>query len=197
MGSQKMMRAFVMRRIGEVAMMDKPVPRPGPNEALIRTTAALICTSDTHTVGGGIGPRDNLTLGHEAVGVIEELGSAVEGFTIGRRVVVNAVTPDWYCPNCQRGYPSQCGGMLGGWRSANTRDGSMAEYFIVNDARGNLAPIPDDLSDEQAAYCCDMLSTGFAGAENAAIPIGGTVAIFAQGPVGLMATVGEIGRAHV
>ena len=190
MGSQKMMRAFVMRRIGEVAMMDKPVPRPGPNEALIRTTAALICTSDTHTVGGGIGPRDNLTLGHEAVGVIEELGSAVEGFTIGRRVVVNAVTPDWYCPNCQRGYPSQCGGMLGGWRSANTRDGSMAEYFIVNDARGNLAPIPDDLSDEQAAYCCDMLSTGFAGAENAAIPIGGTVAIFAQGPVGLMATVG-------
>lgn len=190
MSDRKTMRAFVMRKIGEVGMMEKPVPEPGPNEALIRTTAALICTSDTHTVGGGIGERENLTLGHEAVGVIEKLGSAVQGFRRGQRVAVNAVTPDWYCPSCQRGFPSQCGGMLGGWRAANTRDGSMAEFFIVNDARGNLAPIPDDLSDEQAAYCCDMLSTGFAGAENAQIPIGGSVAVFAQGPVGLMATVG-------
>lgn len=190
MSDRKTMRAFVMRKIGEVGMMEKAVPEPGPNEALIRTTAALICTSDTHTVGGGIGERENLTLGHEAVGVIEKLGSAVQGFRQGQRVAVNAITPDWYCPSCQRGFPSQCGGMLGGWRAANIRDGSMAQFFIVNDARGNLAPIPDDLSDEQAAYCCDMLSTGFAGAENAQIPIGGSVAVFAQGPVGLMATVG-------
>ncbi len=188
--NQTTMRAFVMRKIGQVGLMDKPVPEPGPNEAVIRTTAALVCTSDTHTVGGGIGERENLTLGHEAVGVVHKLGSAVSGFKPGQRVAVNAITPDWFCPNCQRGYPSQCGGMLGGWRAANVRDGSMAEYFVVNDAMGNLAPIPDDLSDEQAAYCCDMLSTGFVGAEHAAIPIGGSVAIFAQGPVGLMATAG-------
>jgi threonine dehydrogenase-like Zn-dependent dehydrogenase len=80
--------------------------------------------------------------------------------------------------------------MLGGWKFANVKDGTFAEYFHVNAAEANLAPIPDGLSDEQACYCCDMLSTGFVGAEHADIPIGGTVAIFAQGPVGLMATVG-------
>jgi threonine dehydrogenase-like Zn-dependent dehydrogenase len=187
------MRAFVMHEIGKVGIIDKPIPRPGPNDAIIRTTAALICTSDTHTVGGAIGPRKDLTLGHEAVGVIHELGEAVAAtgkFTIGQRVAVNAITPCYACDNCQRGYPSQCGGMLGGWKFANVKDGNMAEYFHVNNAVANLAPIPDDLTDEQAAYCCDMLSTGFIAAEFGNIPIGGSVAVFGEGPIGMMATVG-------
>lgn len=187
------MKCFVMRGIGKVAVMEKPVPRPGPFDAIVRTTAALICTSDTHTVAGAIGDRHDLTLGHEAVGVIHELGAAVAEagrFRIGQRVAVNAITPCYACDNCQRGYSSQCGGMLGGWKFANVKDGNMAEFFHVNNALANLAPIPDGLTDEQAAYCCDMLSTGFIGAEFANIPIGGSVAIFAQGPVGLMATVG-------
>src|SRR5208282_2708037 len=183
------MKAFIMRRIGEVGIMEKPIPEPGPNDAVIKTTAALICTSDAHTVGGAIGERTNITLGHEAVGVIYKLGSSVQGFKIGDRVAVNAITPCWHCENCLRGYPSQCGQMLGGWKFANVKDGNMAEYFHVNDAMANLAPIPPDLKDEQAVYCCDMLSTGFAGAEHAAIPLGGTVAVFGLGPVGLMATV--------
>ncbi len=78
----------------------------------------------------------------------------------------------------------------GGWKFANKVDGVFAEFFLVNQANANLAPIPDDLPDEKAVYACDMMSTGFAGAENANIPIGGTVAVFAQGPVGLMATAG-------
>lgn len=187
------MKAFVMHGIGEVGIMDKPIPRPGPADAIIRTTAALICTSDTHTVAGAIGPRKDLTLGHEAVGVIHELGEVVKDsglFKIGQRVVVNAITPCYVCDNCQRGYPSQCGGMLGGWKFANVKDGSMAEYFHVNNAIANLAPIPDELTDEQAAYCCDMLSTGFVAAEFGNIPIGGTVAVFGEGPIGMMATVG-------
>ena len=184
------MQAFVMSRIGEVRMMEKPIPVAGPNDAIVRTTAALVCTSDTHTVAGAIGERTDLTLGHEAVGVIAELGRAVRGFRIGQRVAVNAITPCWRCANCQAGNPSQCGGLLGGWKFANLKDGTLAEYFHVNDAEANLAPIPDEVSDEQAVYCCDMLSTGFAAAENAHIPIGGTVAIFGQGPVGLMATRG-------
>lgn len=187
------MKAFVMHGIGEVGMIDKPIPHAGPNDAIIRTTAALICTSDTHTVAGAIGPRKDLTLGHEAVGVVHELGAAVAAsgmFKVGQRVAVNAITPCYACDNCQRGYPSQCGGMLGGWKFANMKDGSMAEYFHVNDAIANLAPIPDELTDEQAAYCCDMLSTGFIAAEYGNIPIGGSVAVFAQGPIGLMATVG-------
>lgn len=189
----QLMKCFVMRGIGKVAVMDKPVPRPGPNDAIIRTTAALICTSDTHTVAGAIGDRHDLTLGHESVGVIHELGEAAAAsglFRLGQRVAVNAITPCYCCDNCQRGYPSQCGGMLGGWKFANIKDGAMAEYFHVNNAIANLAPIPDELTDEQAAYCCDMLSTGFVAAEYGNIPIGGSVAVFAQGPVGLMATVG-------
>src|SRR5580658_7716337 len=84
--TQKMMKAFVMHHIGEVGMMQKPVPEPGPNDAIVKTTVALVCTSDTHTAGGAIGERTDLTLGHEAVGVIYKLGSAVQGFKIGDRV---------------------------------------------------------------------------------------------------------------
>jgi threonine dehydrogenase-like Zn-dependent dehydrogenase len=184
------MMAFVMKRVGEVGVAEKPVPDPGPNDAVVKTTTAMICTSDTHTVAGAIGERAGLTLGHEAVGVVAKLGSAVKGFREGDRVAVNAITPCFHCENCQRGYPSQCGELLGGWKFANVKDGSLAEYFHVNDAMANLAPIPDRLTDEQAAYCTDMMSTGFMAAEHANIPLGGTVAVFAQGPVGLMATVG-------
>jgi threonine dehydrogenase-like Zn-dependent dehydrogenase len=124
------------------------------------------------------------------VGVVHRLGSAVRGVREGDRVAVNAITPCYRCANCLRGFPSQCGEMLGGWKFANIKDGVFAEYFQVNDAEANLASIPQGVPDEAAVYTTDMMSTGFAGAENAAIPIGGAVAIFAQGPVGLMATVG-------
>jgi isopropanol dehydrogenase (NADP+) len=184
------MKAFVMERIGHFGFMDKPIPRPGPNDAVIKTTRALICTSDLHTLGGGIGPRQNLTLGHEAVGVVHEVGSEVTDFKPGDRVVVGAITPDWGHPAAQDGYASQSGAPLGGWKFSNTKDGIFAEYFHVNEANANMAEIPDSVSDDMAVYCCDMLSTGFMGAENGHIPIGGTVAVMAQGPVGLMSTAG-------
>jgi len=84
----------------------------------------------------------------------------------------------------------QSGGPLGGWKFSNTEDGVFAEYFHANEADANMARIPDEVSDAMAVYCADMLSTGFMAAENANIPLGGTVCVFAQGPVGLMATVG-------
>ncbi len=184
------MKAFVMHEIGSTGFMDKPVPRPGPNDAVVRATKALICTSDSHTVHGGIGPRENLTLGHEAVGVVEEVGSEVKTLKPGDRVLSGAITPDWGDPAAQAGYASQSGGPLGGWKFSNTKDGVFAEYFHVNDADANLAKIPDAVPDDVAVYCADMLSTGFVGAEKGDIPIGGTVAIFALGPVGLMAAAG-------
>ncbi|WP_316528812.1 NAD(P)-dependent alcohol dehydrogenase [Kitasatospora brasiliensis] len=184
------MKAFVMKEIGRVGFLEKPVPRPGPNDAVVRTTRALICTSDSHTVQGGIGPRENLTLGHEAVGVVHEVGGEVKDFKPGDRVLVGAITPDWGDLNSQNGHPSQSGGALGGFQFANLKDGVFAEYFHVNDADANLAKIPESISDADAVYCADMLSTGFMGAEHGAIPIGGTVAVVAQGPVGLMATAG-------
>lgn len=183
-----------MKQIGSVGFTDKPVPQPGPNDAIVRTTRALICTSDSHTVAGGIGPRENLTLGHEAVGVVHEVGSAVQVFRPGDRVVVGAITPDWKDPASQDGHSSQSGGPLGGWKFSNTKDGVFAEYFHVNEADANMARIPDEVPDEMAVYCSDMLSTGFMGAENGNIPIGGTVAVLALGPVGLMATAGALLR---
>ena len=185
----RVMKVFVMRGIDKVGIMEKPIPEPGPNDAIVRTTSALICTSDVHIVRGAIGERCDLTLGHEAVGVIDSLGAAVQGFKEGDRVAVNAITPCYQCEDCLRGYSSQCTEMLGGWKFANLKDGNLAEYFHVNNAMANLAPIPDSLSDEQALYTTDMMSTGFMSAEHANIPIG-SVAVFAQGPVGLMATVG-------
>ena len=184
------MKAFVMKGIGQVGFADKPIPTPGPNDAIIKATRALICTSDAHTVHGAIGPRENLTLGHEAVGVVHEVGSTVTHFKRGDRVVVGAITPDWGDPASQAGYSSQSGAALGGWKFANIKDGTFAEYFHVNDADANMALIPSGISDDAAVYCCDMMSTGFKAAENGAIPIGGTVAVFALGSVGLMSIAG-------
>jgi threonine dehydrogenase-like Zn-dependent dehydrogenase len=184
------MRAFVIAGIGETALAEKPIPIPGPDEAVVRTTAALICTSDVHTVRGAIPVPAGRTLGHESVGVIASLGSAVDGFEIGERVAVGAVTPCFRCDYCQRGFTSQCHGMLGGYNYTARMDGNMAEYFIVPAAAANLTRIPDAIPDEKAVYVCDMLSTGFVGVENAELELGETVAVFAQGPVGLASTIG-------
>jgi len=184
------MKAFCMLGLERTGFLDKPIPSPGPNDAVIKTTHALICTSDSHTVRGAIGPREGLTLGHEAVGIVHAIGSEVKRFKPGDRVVVGAITPDWGSKEAQNGYPSQSGGALCGWKFANVKDGVFAEYFHVNEADANMALIPASVPSEKAVYCADMLSTGFVAAEHGEIPIGGSVAVFAQGPVGLMATVG-------
>ena len=184
------MKTFVMNGIDHVGFMDKPIPKPGPNDAIVKTTVALICTSDSHTVHGAIGPRENLTLGHEAVGIVHEVGPQVRRIKPGDRVVSGAITPDWGDPYSQAGHSSQSGGALGGWKFANIKDGVFAEYFHVNDADANLAVIPASVSSDSAVYCADMLSTGLVGAEAANIPMGGSVAVFALGPVGLMAVAG-------
>ncbi len=184
------MRAFVIAGVGRTAVVEKPIPVPGPDEAVVRTTAALICTSDVHTVRGAIPVPAGRTLGHESVGVVHSLGSAVQGFEIGERVAVGAITPCFRCDYCQRGFTSQCRGMLGGYKYTTQIDGNMAEYFVVPAAEANLTRIPASIPDEKAVYVCDMLSTGFVGVEHAYLQLGETVAIFAQGPVGLAATIG-------
>lgn len=185
------MRGLAFLGDGEVGLVDRAIPAAGPGEAVVRTTASLICTSDVHTVAGLLPVPAGRMLGHESVGVVHEIGAGVTTARVGDRVAVNAVTPDGTCDACQRGFTSQCGGPLGGYRYTAQKDGNLAEYFHVNDADYNLAPIPEGLADEVAVYACDMLSTGFVGAENAHIPLGGTVAVFAQGAVGLSATIGS------
>jgi threonine dehydrogenase-like Zn-dependent dehydrogenase len=184
------MKAFVMERIGEVGFAEKDIPEPGRDGAVVRATKAAVCTSDVHTAHGGVGERENLTLGHEAVGIVHEVGPEVEDFSPGDRVAVAAVTPEWGSLPARDGYPSQTGGPLQGWKLSNVKDGTFAEYFHVNEADANLAQIPDGVTDEEAVYVADMINTGFEATEKADVPMGGTVAVFGQGPVGLMATKG-------
>jgi alcohol dehydrogenase len=185
------MRAAVFERAGRIVLREKPVPQVGPTDALVRVTTTTICGTDVHILKGEYPVTPGLTIGHEPVGVIEKLGSAVVGYATGQRVIAGAITPCGQCYPCLDGHQSQCGGKaMGGWRFGNTIDGCQADYVLVPNASANLAPIPDDLTDEQVLMCPDIMSTGFGGAESGGIRIGDTVAVFAQGPIGLCATAG-------
>ena len=124
------------------------------------------------------------------MGIIHELGIGVTGYEVGDRVLVGAITPCGQCLDCLRGNLAQCGGPIGSWRFGNTIDGAQAEYLLVPSAQANLAKIPDDLSDEQVVLLADTASTGISAAESADLQIGDSVAVFAQGPIGLCATAG-------
>ncbi|AEF93270.1 Alcohol dehydrogenase zinc-binding domain protein [Desulfotomaculum nigrificans CO-1-SRB] len=185
------MKGFAMIQIGKAGWIEKEKPVAGPYDAICRPLALAPCTSDIHTVfEGAIGERYNMILGHEAVGEVVEVGSEVRDFKVGDRVVVPAITPDWHTREIQEGYHQHSGGMLAGWKFSNIKDGSMAEYFHVNDADMNLALLPDGIPLETAAMIPDMMTTGFHGAENGDIQFGDTVAVLGIGPVGLMAVAG-------
>ncbi len=192
-----MMKAAVFVEPGRIVIDDKPVPDVGPLDALMRVTTTTICGTDVHILKGEYPVAKGLTIGHEPVGVIEKLGSAVKGYREGQRVIAGAITPSGWSNACLCGFCSQDGAgtahgwkPIGGWKFGNTIDGCQAEYVLVPDAMANLAPVPDGLSDEQVLMCPDIMSTGFGGAERAGIRIGDTVAVFAQGPIGLCATAG-------
>ncbi|HEU0251464.1 MAG TPA: NAD(P)-dependent alcohol dehydrogenase [Pyrinomonadaceae bacterium] len=191
----KKMKANVFHGKNNIRIEEVERPRPGPAEAVIRVTLTTICGTDLHIVRGEYPVTPGLIIGHEPVGVIEELGEAVTGYQIGDRVLVGAITPCGQCRACLSGHSSQCGHgegyeALGGWRFGNTINGAQAEYLRVPYAQANLAKIPDELTDEQVVLLADIASTGFSGAESARIRIGDSVVVFAQGPIGLCATAG-------
>lgn len=200
----KMMKAAIFIEPGRIELTDKPIPDVGPNDALVRITTTTICGTDIHILKGEYPVARGLTVGHEPVGVIEKLGSAVQGYQEGQRVIAGAICPNFNSYAAQDGVASQDGSYLtadgrwgchgykatAGWRFGNLIDGTQAEYVLVPDAQANLAPIPNGLTDEQVLMCPDIMSTGFKGAENANIRIGDTVVIFAQSPIGLCATAG-------
>ena len=191
------MKAAIFVEPGRIVLDDKPVPEIGPLDALIKITTTTICGTDIHILKGDYPVARGLTIGHEPVGVIHQLGSMVEGYAEGQRVIAGAITPSGWSHACLCGCASQDGAgtahgwkAMGGWRFGNTIDGCQAEYVRVPDAMTNLAAVPDELTDEQVLMCPDIMSTGFGGAERARIRIGDTVAVFAQGPIGLCATAG-------
>ena len=189
------MRAYVFSGINDARIEAVTRPHAGVGEAVIRVTLTTICGTDLHIVRGEYPVKPGLIIGHEPVGIIEELGPGVTGYELGDRVLVGAVTPCGQCRACLSGNHAQCGHGLGyepigGWRFGNTINGAQAEYLLVPHAQANLAKIPHDLTDEQVVLLADIASTGFSGAESGGVRIGDTVAVFAQGPIGLCATAG-------
>jgi threonine dehydrogenase-like Zn-dependent dehydrogenase len=189
------MRANVFHGVNDIRVEKVPRPRPAAGEAVIRVTLTTICGTDLHILRGEYPVRPGLIIGHEPVGVIDELGEGVSGYKIGDRVLVGAITPCGQCRGCLSGHLSQCGHgegyeAIGGWRFGNTMNGAQAEYLLVPYAQANLAKIPDELTDEQVVLLSDIASTGFGGAESGGIRIGDSVVVFAQGPIGLCATAG-------
>jgi threonine dehydrogenase-like Zn-dependent dehydrogenase len=180
-----MMKAAVFLEKGKIALREKPIPDVGPLDALVRI------------MKGEYPVEKGLTVGHEPVGVIEKLGSAVAGCEEGQRVIAGAIAPSGHSYACLCGCGSQDGPETrhgfkasGGWKFGNTIDGCQAEYVLVKDAIANLSPIPDGLTDEQVLMCPDIMSTGFSGAERGGVRIGDIVAVFALGPIGLCAVAG-------
>ena len=189
------MRAAVFHGVNDIRVEDVPRPHAGPGEAVIRVTMTTICGTDLHIVRGEYAVKPGLIVGHEPVGVIDELGIGVTGYALGDRVIVGAITPCGQCNACLSGKLSQCGHgsgyeAIGGWRFGNTINGAQAEYLLVPNAQANLAKIPDGVTDEQVVLLTDIASTGIGGAESAGIRIGDAVAVFAQGPIGLCAALG-------
>jgi threonine dehydrogenase-like Zn-dependent dehydrogenase len=189
------MRATVFHGPNDIGVQEVERPRAGVGEAVIRITLTTICGTDVHILRGEYPVRSGLVIGHEPVGVIDELGPGVAGYAIGDRVLVGAITPCGQCRACLSGNLSQCGHgdgyeAIGGWRFGNTINGAQAEYLLVPAAQANLAKIPAGVRDDQVVLCADIASTGFSGAESAGIKTGDAVVVLAQGPIGLCATAG-------
>src|ERR1700675_2525233 len=189
------MRATVFHGANDIRVQEAPRPHAAAGEAVIRVTTTTICGTDIHILKGEYPVRPGLIIGHEPVGVIEELGAGVTDYEIGQRVLVGAITPCGQCRACLSGNLSQCGHgggyeAIGGWRFGNAINGAQAEYLLVPNAQANLAKIPNELADEQVVLLADIASTGFCGAESGDIRMGDTVVVFAQGPIGLCSTAG-------
>jgi alcohol dehydrogenase len=189
------MKAAIFHAAGDLRLEEAPKPQAGVGEAVIRITLTTICGTDLHILRGEYPVRSGLIIGHEPVGVIEELGAGITGYNLGDRVLVGAITPCGQCRACLSGQLSQCGRdhgyeAIGGWRFGNTINGAQAEYLLVPTAQANLAKIPEELTDEQVVLLADIASTGFSGAEAAEVKLGDSVVILAQGPIGLCATAG-------
>lgn len=191
-----LMKAAVFRGVNDLRLESVPVPKAGPGEAIVRITMTTICGTDVHILKGEWPVEPGRVLGHEPVGVIHELGPGVEGYEIGDRVLVGAITPCGTCYYCLHGQSAQCAGVHnhwvpgGGWRLGNSIDGVQAEFYRVPYAQANLTKIPDDLTDEQVVLLADIASTGISASEKANVTIGDVVVVFAQGPIGLCATAG-------
>ena len=181
------MLAYTYIEKGRFELREKPRPViQGGRDAIVRVTLGSICTSDLHIKHGSV-PRavPGITVGHEMVGVVEEVGPGVAGVRPGDRVVVNVETYCGHCYFCEHGYVNNCTDPDGGWALGCRIDGGQAEYVRVPYADCGLTPIPPSVSDEQALFVGDVLATGYWAAGISGIMPGDTVLIIGAGPTGI------------
>ena len=181
------MLAYTYIEQGKFALLDKPKPvLRDARDAIVRVTLSSICTSDLHIKHGSV-PRavPGITVGHEMVGVVEAVGSAVTRVRPGDRVTVNVETFCGECFFCKRGYVNNCTDPDGGWALGCRIDGGQAEYVRVPHADQGLNKIPDGVTDQQALFVGDVLATGFWAARISEITPEDTVLILGAGPTGL------------
>ncbi len=188
----KTMKAMVFRGVGKIVLED--VPRPKilePTDAIVRVTSTAICGSDLHIFRGDYGVDEGTIIGHEFLGVVDEIGPHVTDFKTGERVLVHPGFRCGTCEPCQKGMMIGCekGGVFGNPTSFGSLNGGQAEYVRVPLAQQIMHRIPEDMSDEDVMLVTDMLPTGYFAAENGDIKPGDTVAVFGCGPVGLCAQI--------
>lgn len=184
---KSVMPAYTYFGTGKLSLIDKPVPHiNNPKDAIVRVTLGSICTSDLHIKHGSV-PRamPGITLGHEMVGVVECVGSAVTNVKPGDRVTVNVETFCGECFFCKHGYVNNCEDHDGGWALGCRIDGGQTEYVCVPHADMGLNRIPDNVTDEQAIFVGDILATGFWAARISEIKEEDTVLIIGAGPTGI------------
>jgi alcohol dehydrogenase len=182
----KTMKALVYHGPGKSAWEDKPMPAiQKPGDAIVRITTSTICGTDLHILKGDLpAVTDGRILGHEGIGVVEEVGAGVSEFHVGDKVIISCVTACLRCDFCKRGMYSHC--RKGGWILGNLIDGTQAEYVRIPEADGSLYHLPAGADEESMVMLSDILPTGFeCGVLNGQVKPGDTVAIVGAGPIGM------------
>ena len=184
------MKALVLKGKGNIAYIEKERPTLiDAHGALLKPLLVSPCTSDVHTIWQGSPKRPDLTLGHEVIARVEEVGAEVTDFHVGDVVAVSAITPDWSQPDVEENY-AHAGHNFSAHMLGNTIDGAFQELFYLPYADRNLAHIPDGLTLEDALMCVDVLQTGFTAVEEAGVKPGDTVVVMGIGAIGLAAILG-------
>src|SRR5437764_13104864 len=194
------MKALVFHAVGDIRLDEVAEPKiEKPNDAIVRLTANAICGTDLHMVRGTLaGMKPGTILGHEAVGVVEEVGKDVRNLRPGDRVVVPSSISCGYCSYCRAGYHAQCDtanpngphsgtAWYGGPASSGPFDGLQAEYARIAYAAASLVKLPESVDDDRAILLSDIFPTAYFGADLAEITEGDTVVVFGCGPVGQFA----------
>jgi alcohol dehydrogenase len=180
------MKALVYDGPGKKSWVDKQPPQlQSPTDAIVRILKTTICGTDLHILKGDVPTcQPGTTLGHEGIGVIETVGSAVGFFKAGDKVLISCITACARCDYCRRGMYSQC--RSGGWILGNTIDGTQAEYARIPYADTSLYPVPQGIDEAALVMLSDILPTGYeCGVLNGKVSPGDTIAVIGAGPVGL------------